>query len=533
MAGTVGSEVRVERVPDWPPLAWLAVCPNDGGPVTCFVGSGVEADDHGVSEAVWAGPFEEGDFDLTDLVSGSGARRREGTVVFVSSGTMLDRLHSWEGGDGAFVSNSLPCLLSAIGGQFDLAVRRYRGIFASILEGIDDYERRVPTTAGPVTVTVHRNLVWDGRTLTTVDKPSPQRDFSSYERYRSFLTDTMRDVLANAGSGARAQPFDPITTISRGYDSTAISALASEYGSREAFGFDRARNGVDDSGADAAAMLGLRYRSVPTDRWKDTDADALVPFLAAVTGAGSSASYRAAEDLVRGRLVLTGYHGDRMWGRGGEPMGTDLKRQDLSGGDLTEYRLRAGFVNCTVPFWGARQVDDVRALAERDELVPWRVASSYDRPIPRRIAEDAGLPRELVGRRKLATAQVLFGRADAMTPELRERYYGWLDDRRDHWASRGDRAPAAPNLVERGAAWTLARVRRLREHRRVEGVPTLVRLLDRVDRVLAGATDPTRFQYVYHWATTVAQERYPRPAGLPAATRTGAAPQPSGSAREP
>jgi hypothetical protein len=40
-------------------------------------------------------------------------------------------------------------------------------------------------------------------------------------------------------------------------------------------------------------------------------------------------------------------------------------------------------------------------------MAPWSVGGSYDRPIPRRIVESAGIPRRLVGQRKRAVLQKL------------------------------------------------------------------------------------------------------------------------------
>src|SRR3954452_22926694 len=104
------------RVPEWPVLAWLALCPPGSDEVTGYLGSRVEVGDDWFCEAVWDGPFAAGGFDETDIVCGSGVRIRDDRVVFVTSGGPIDRLLSVEGPDGLFVSNSLACLLSVRGG---------------------------------------------------------------------------------------------------------------------------------------------------------------------------------------------------------------------------------------------------------------------------------------------------------------------------------------------------------------------------------------------------------------------------------
>src|SRR2546429_8468498 len=78
---------RYTPVPDWPPLAWLA-CGHRGDPtVEVFHGPDVETTPDGFSEAVWDGEFARAGFDETDLVFGSGARRRGGGVTVGLSGS--------------------------------------------------------------------------------------------------------------------------------------------------------------------------------------------------------------------------------------------------------------------------------------------------------------------------------------------------------------------------------------------------------------------------------------------------------------
>ena len=65
-------------------------------------------------EAIWPGPFAEGDFDRTDLVSGSGGRLRRAEVHFVSSGATVDRLLVHRGPIQSWLSDlttSLPWLM--------------------------------------------------------------------------------------------------------------------------------------------------------------------------------------------------------------------------------------------------------------------------------------------------------------------------------------------------------------------------------------------------------------------------------------
>ena len=87
-----------ELARSWPRLAWLAIC-QPGSPVRITHGPGVETCRDWFCEAVWDGPFPSGNFDDTDVVFGSGGRRREDGVIFVSSTATQDRLHAGVRGD--------------------------------------------------------------------------------------------------------------------------------------------------------------------------------------------------------------------------------------------------------------------------------------------------------------------------------------------------------------------------------------------------------------------------------------------------
>ena len=53
------------------------------------------------------------------------------------------------------------------------------------------------------------------------------------------------------------------------------------------------------------------------------------------------------------------------------------------------------------------------------EMEPWRLGGKYDRPIARRIIEDAGVPRGMFGTKKAASAFYHFYSTADMTPEGR------------------------------------------------------------------------------------------------------------------
>ena len=101
-------------------------------------------------------------------------------------------------------------------------------------------------------------------------------------------------------------------------------------------------------------------------------------------------------------VVFTGYYGDVIWSRAMPRFADDIRRKDVSGLGIAEVRLWAGFVHVPVPTIYARNIADIVAISNSIEMQPWSVVGDYDRPIPRRIAETAGVPRGLFGIAKRA-----------------------------------------------------------------------------------------------------------------------------------
>jgi hypothetical protein len=115
-------------------------------------------------------------------------------------------------------------------------------------------------------------------------------------------------------------------------------------------------------------------------------------------------SMRGMEAGLAGRLVVSGRHGERSWSPGRRSARRHLRETDeclLSGHSLGEFRLRAGFLHFPVPYVRALHGRAIRRITRSGEMRPWRLGTDYDRPIARRIAEEAGVPREAFGQRKM------------------------------------------------------------------------------------------------------------------------------------
>ena len=382
------------RQDEWPCLAWLAHFVESDPIVNIKHGPQVETGDDWYCEAVWDGRFESGDFDRTDLVFGSGARLRHGQVTFVSSGSTVDRLQFLELDGKTWVSNSLVCLLAETGVKVDVTYDRFPEFFRSIVKGIDNYERRLATRSGRCELIYFRNLIWDGHKLIEDDKPFPRRDFSTFDKYHNFLRTSIEQIAVNMRAPARRHRYEMIAGLSSGYDSTTVAVLAREHGLKDVFSFHAARGGHADHGREVAKVLGLDLTMVDRRGWQQHDSAEIAYFSA--TGLGADVVFSSAKDLLTGRVLVSGFHGDKIWAKDTSALGPDIVRGDASGLSFTEHRLILGTLHFAVPFAGVRQIKDICALSNHIDLTAWDVPGDYSRPISRRIVEEAGVPQDTV-----------------------------------------------------------------------------------------------------------------------------------------
>lgn len=420
---------QYKLIDTWPPLVWLAKASAASMLIEIFHGSGIETSSEWFCEAIWADQYCEGDFDRTDIIFGSGGRIRGENAIFVSSSTTVDRIQSAVVKGCSWVSNSLPCLLTALGAVVDPRYQKYFEDFESIVHGIKEYKRTLMTSNGDVKLTYYNNLRWDGSKLVVNLKPSIVRDFSSFLSYRDFLESSLRRLVENMSAKQRTQPFRMLGTLSSGYDSPTVAALARKAGLREAISFNRARNGEIDSGAEIGKILGMKVFEASRDAWASMGNLPEVPFLAS-DAKGEDSYFKAFEPQLAQRVLLTGFHGDKVWDRNCKALSDNIVRGDQSGLSLTEYRLRVGFIHCPLPFLGVRQIRDINSISRSPEMTSWSISRRYDRPICRRIVEEAGVPRRLFGIRKKQVSVLFFGRPN-LSPGAWRDYVTWLKKQND------------------------------------------------------------------------------------------------------
>jgi hypothetical protein len=406
--------LRAERRPDLPPLAWLLDLTGDDA--VLISGDSVEVRDDRFFEGAWAGPFAQAAIDDARDVFGSGGLRTPAGWLLVPPSHTLEYLVCLRRPGGWVASNSLGFLHGWTNATFELPSRRLASIFVRIINGIDQSPIRVETMAGTLVALFHHNclLSLDGFDLRP--KPLPPA-FPDYMSYVEHLRQTISLVAANAAAPERRRAYRILATCSSGYDSPACAALARTSGCDEAITFDVARSGAPEEGSRIAECLGLRVFRIARPLHTHDLGDAELEFLSTGMHA-EDVVFAAASRHLAGRAVLTGFHAGTVWDV--HSQATDgLSSKDVAGSSMAEFRLKRDFVHMPVPFIGAQRVKDILAIGRSAELQPFTLQHWYNKPIARRIAEEAGVPRELFGQSKQAISMRVFVHEEQLSPATR------------------------------------------------------------------------------------------------------------------
>ena len=216
----------------------------------------------------------------------------------------------------------------------------------------------------------------DGRLMDS-EKPR-ERTFIDFADYRSRIHAATRSLIHNAPG------YSPVTTLSSGYDSTAVAAVAAAVGCRRALGLRSARRHgdnalVDDSGAETAQRLGLDFKMYDRlDYLARTDLPE-----AEFLSTASDRRGRRHKQPGTGTPSLASLH---------RPLGrADVVRivaaiddppapPELSGSSMSDFRLRIDCIHVPLPYFGALQSPTTSALEDDPTMADYRVGGYYDRP---------------------------------------------------------------------------------------------------------------------------------------------------------
>lgn len=388
---------RFHSVADWPKLAWVAEWRADEEKLIVRHGGCAELSNEWIVEGVWDEPFENGDFDKTDIFFGSGIRYRAGKYIFVPSASMFDRILYLKKKNSVFFSNTLPGILAVTDSALIFEYDNYSFDSVSVTKGINGRVNKIPVRGGFVFSVYYNNLVFEKDTekIYEINKIDKSPNFENFEIYKSYLSDTSNRLGLNADSRIRNHKINLLSGISSGYDSAVAAVVAKAAGCTGTVTISKASSvwGRSDSGAHIAERLNLECREYPrvTKDFKDEMK------LWAGEGRPGVLNWTIFDYPEPLCLFFSGCHGEKVWDRVDHDHPDPFVRRDTSAHGFLEYRLWRGVFHCPVPFWGIRHSREIRKITESEEMRPWYMNLDYDKPIARRIVEEAGVPRNFFG----------------------------------------------------------------------------------------------------------------------------------------
>ncbi len=492
------STVQSDRLPA---LAWIATVRPSTVEVDC--GRSVRVERDGVFEGTWAG-----DPDLASVVSattvfGSGVIVVGDGLVVVGPSHSLEAVYTVERRDEVLVSNSLAGLLTRARLELDpgflyppilLQAADLKWFPQDTADGpLRGARVAIPTSGQPVSAYFYENVVIGLDLATSISAKPREPTFNSFADYRQRLFEATESVFANA------RPRTSVVALSSGYDSTATAAVAAQLGCRRAVTFSRAKPAadgrpMDDSGMAAAAALGLQLETFDRLAYLSRADLPEAEFLA--TGmSGEDVVITAFEAALAGSVFLTGYWAGHMWHKFTTPFGWQSAPVDVAGCSMTEFRLRTDFFHFPLPYFGAIQTPRMSSMALDPDMQPFTVGGGYDRPVARRLAEEAGIARgSFAISKRAANATLHRDGPAAFAPATLEVVNAFA-------AREGARLrfPARPAIGRRQRA-LIKLAHRLRARWLVS------RLLDRRRSLVH--FDPEPGSLLFRWAVSIVKPRY-------------------------
>jgi hypothetical protein len=432
---------ELQRIDSLPRLAWCARVTRGAQAVAVRCGPWVETRDDRFFEGAWEGDFGAGAFDRAAAFAGSGGIAGPSDVTFVASMNAFEWLYAVRAGDDLVISNSLVFALVETGDGPDLSYPYYYGDMLAIYgAGVSRPERAwLPTRRGR-RVYLHAGV----RLRVTPDleiarelRPEPAAP-ACYADYVRVLEDHVARLIVNAADARRAQRYRPLVAVSRGYDSPAVAVVAARGGAREAVTFADIRGtGDTDNGRIIGERLGYHVTEYPHLGYRDLPG--MPEAEASLCDWGWNVPFAVMEPQLAGSLLFRGSHGGMVWRTHRVLAESKRPWATTTGGAMLELRLRVGCLLMAMPCLITRDPRPLRRISVSAEMRPWSVGGDYDRPIPRRIVEEAGIPRDWFAQAKRNAVEAPFRRMRDATPsqrELRRFVEGVPPDRARAWKHR-------------------------------------------------------------------------------------------------
>lgn len=493
---------QLEPNPELPRLAWCAQITKNQPTAIVKCGPWVESIPNGFTAGAWDREYTEGRPDLALTLIGSAGLTTEEGFLFCPASHTLEWLLMVRVGDTQYISNSLPMLLAETDDEPDINYPDYIfDLLDMFRDGLSAAPRCFPTArARQVQPILYRNLlVQADLKLRLIDKdPGPVP--ISFESYHEFLQKSVTSVSRNATNTTRKHPFSLRCTVSSGYDSTATAVLTANAGCKQALCFTASGDAVrwgPDSGKAVSEQLDMSAHEYSRDdllKWGGLRDD---EFYINPLRAPTDRCFLVFTDQLESAVLATGYGGGiflTQKATHGQPELKEYWADYIQGGTFIEYSLRKGFLHFPVLYIGARHAPTIKKIAKSKHMKPWRIGGRYDRPIQRRIAEEAGIPRSLFGVHKRG------GGKTRLTQNMSQES---LDDFNQYLASLGSRIPRPIPQRILNIRQALHQIEKKFRHRPYIGYIFKIIIGDRLNPLWRNQRS-----YSFHWGLTRMCKKY-------------------------
>lgn len=392
-----------------PPLAWVALV--KGSVTTVYCGKNVETKENFFVEGAWNGDFSSGNFATSDWFCGTGGKIDKNTMIFSTPSHVTSGLFVATKA-GVIVSNSLHLLCAYADFHLDAQYLNYETDFNTILFGINRYKEQIHILGKneqimDVKVCYYRDIHVDENGNISVQKKKKTEPFCDFNDYYTRLTSAIGGMVRNSQDPSRNLKYGLVTTISKGYDAPCCAAVAHLFGCDTAVTFEPIGKYAEDSGIEIAKRLG--YKNIierDADSYKRMN---MIEAEAIASGdLGTDFQFAAFDDVFAGNVVFIGERGDKIWAKSFPTCNDSFAFDDfITGTGASERKLWIGYISVPLPLYGASAWPSIQQIAQSNEMDDWSLGNNYDRPIPRRICEDAGVAREMFGMNKHGAGIIL------------------------------------------------------------------------------------------------------------------------------
>lgn len=328
-----------------------------------------------------------------------------GGVKFSTPIHLLEAIYVIRKHNAIFLSNSLPFVLSRADANLSADYMDYQRDLCSGMFGLDCQIESSPLSNG-LKLEYFRccNLIITPNLEIKKENRCSGLEFKSFDDYLKKVRNILSLIKENAKDPGRIKPYGMLTTISRGYDAPATSALVKEIGCDRALTFNRPEHYAADSGADIAKILG--YGTImECDAFKYKEENNLDEAENMVTGDVGPDLLGCYRNEFADSLLFLGTRGDSLWERDHANVND---RQIFTAGNTLQQCCHSDSETCFevnavcvhLPMIGADRWSDLARISIGKDLKTYSTGNGYDRPIARKILEDKGVDGKMFGQKK-------------------------------------------------------------------------------------------------------------------------------------